>query len=539
MRTPSVQAEPRAARVGLLLFILLSISFTGLYPPYVNPNEFSRLLAVYSFVEHGTFQIDRAVRTLGDVEDRAISGGHEYSNKAPGLIFASIPGYRILRIFMPRPATPFDPLFILLRILVVTPVCVLALARFRSRLLARGLPGADLLMVAVAFGTPFLFYARSFFSHAWTASLLFLSLDLIGVAEAAGTRRRVGALLWCAGAIAGWAAISEYPLAILVGLLVLRSASNRAFRSAALFVSGTLLPLALLLAYNAVCFGSPFVLSSAREGLPKFAALAEKGFFGFGPPSLTVAFEYLLHPARGFLLFSPFFAWAFVGFVRWRRSGDDRADWGFCLASTILFWVAMTGYPNWDGGWSLGSRYLLPLVFPVACAIPYALRSPRSRFLFAVAVGFSVLSHAILTSTWVYNAWDFVWPIANVAVWFLVRGFTAAGAFGDVPAWTWLAPALSLFAGAIAFVTSLPSVNLSAGRKALALAAAMAAVAVAVVAPPGLDFFARVLRAEIYTSISGRDPNRVELLRVLRTARTPSERERAAISWQRYGPRRP
>jgi len=539
MRSPSVRADSRTGATGLLLFALLGIVFTGLYPPYANPNEFSRMLAIYSFVENGTFQIDEAVRVFGEVEDRAYSGGHEYSNKAPGLIFAGIPIYRLLRIFLPRPATPFDPVFLLVRVLTVTPVCILGLARFRARLLARGLPAADLVTVALGFGTPFLFYARSFFSHAWTASLLFLAFDLIGRAEREEARRRVGPLLWCAGAIAGWAAISEYPLALIVALLLLRAGSRRAFRRAFHFALGSLLPLACLLAYDAVCFGSPFVLSSAREGLPQFAALAGKGLFGVGVPSLTVAFDYLLHPARGVLLFSPFVAWAAAGFVAWRRSEDDRADWWFCLAATVIFFVAMTGYPNWHGGWSLGNRYLLPLLFFVGCAIPYALASPLSRWLFAAASAFSVLTHAVLTSTWVHHPADFFWPISNAAVWFLVRGFVSAGAFGDSLAWSWIAPAVSVLVCGVAYAWSLSGLLLSRARRLLAAGIAVAAFAFFAVAPPDLDYSARLLRAEFFSVLSGRDPGRSELFRVIRSARTPAERRLANRSWQRYGARRP
>ena len=54
---------------------------------------------------------------------------------------------------------------------------------------------------AVAFGTPFLFYSRTFFSHAWTASLLFLAWDLIGRSEETPRRRSV--FLFAAGLLAG------------------------------------------------------------------------------------------------------------------------------------------------------------------------------------------------------------------------------------------------------------------------------------------------------------------------------------------------
>ena len=173
--------------------------------------------------------------------------------------------YRVLRVFLPRPESPFAPIWVWLRILVVTSVCCVAFDSLRRRIAARHAAAARPLVAAVAFGTPFLFYGRSFFSHAWTAALLFLSLEAIRRAEAASAKRRVGALLWAAGLLAGWAAISEYPVALLAGLLLLRAAARGALRNGVLFAAGLVVPLALLLAYNAICFGSPFVLSSARE----------------------------------------------------------------------------------------------------------------------------------------------------------------------------------------------------------------------------------------------------------------------------------
>jgi hypothetical protein len=231
-------------------------------------------------------------------------------------------------------------------------------------------------------------------------------------------------------------------------------------------------------------------------------------------------------------------AWAVAGFVAWRRSGDDRADWRFCLAATAVFFVAMTGYPNWHGGWSLGNRYLLPLLFFVGCAIPYALASPLSRWLFAAAAGFSVLTHAVLTSTWVHHPADFLWPISNAAVWFLVRGFVSEGAFGDSSAWSWVAPVMSILVCGAAFVGSLPGLVISPGRKVAAAGFAVVLFAFFAVAPPDLDYPARLLRAQIYSVNSGRDPSRSELLRTVQSASTPAERSLAMRFWQRYGARR-
>ena len=538
MRSPAVEVSERRAGLAIVIaFSFLSICFTGQFPPFANPNELSRLQAVYAFVEEGTFSIDGAIARFGSHEDRSLSGGHFYSNKAPGLTFAAIPVYRLLRVVFPPPSTPFSTIFVLLRILVVTPLCVLAVARFHSRLRRRGARASALVTCALVFGTPFLFYSRSFFSHAWTAALLFLSLDLIQQAEEAGSRRRVGFQLWGAGVLAGWAAISEYPLAILCALLFFRCASRRAFGRAAVFAFGAALPLVLLLWYDAACFGSPFVLSSAREASPRYAELARQGAFGFQTPSPRVAVSYLVHPARGVLIFSPFFLWAAAGFAKWRRAREHRADWAFCLAATVLFFFAMTAYPNWHGGWSLGNRYLLPLLFPVGFALPFALSSPLSRWGFAAATVFSVGLHAILTSAWTHYPVELLWPARNGALWFLAHGWAAPGIFGDPPAWAPAAIAISLIATAVALVPSLASAGLPYARTGLAVATGAVVLAVLLVAAPGPDFFMAVWRAEIYGGLSGRDGALEELRSILSTARTPAERRRAEWSWRTYGPR--
>jgi hypothetical protein len=536
MRSPAARVTERRAALALLLaFAVISIVFTGQVRPFPNPNELSRFEAIYSFVEDGTFRIDDAITRLGDHEDKSLSQGHFYSNKAPGLAFAGIPVYRALRIFFPKPRSSFEPIFILLRMLVVTPVCLLALARFFSRLRQRGAPAAALVTASLAFGTNYLFYARSFFSHAWTAALILLSLDLIQQGDDAGSRRRVGVLLWAAGLLAGWAAISEYPLALFAGLLLVRSAiRRRSITRAVWFGLGALIPLVLLLAYDGSCFGSAFVLSSAREASPRYSELARHGLFGFGPPSLTVAASYLFHPARGVLLVSPFLLWAVVGFSRWRVARENRADWIFCLAGTVIFFIAMTAYPNWHGGWSMGNRYLLPLLFPVGFALPYALRSPISRWVFAAAAVYAAAVHAVLSSAWPHFPAELHWPLKNGALWFAARGWAAPGIFGDGALWAAAALAASLLAAAVALGPALASAGLPRGRTWLAAGAGAVLFLISAAAPPSPNFFMRAWRAEIYGTASGRDPSLEELREILAQAATPLERRRAEYYRRRY-----
>ncbi len=131
--------NPSAGRVSPSVagFAVLSVYFTGFFPPFGNPNELSRLEAVYAFVEQGTFSIDGAIPVLGDHEDKAVSGGHFYSNKAPGLTFAAIPVYRALRVFFPAPKSPWDAVFVLVRILTVSLLSTLAAGEVRRASAAR------------------------------------------------------------------------------------------------------------------------------------------------------------------------------------------------------------------------------------------------------------------------------------------------------------------------------------------------------------------------------------------------------------------
>jgi len=518
-----------ANRAVVAAFALTAVYFGGLFPPFANPNELSRLETVYAAVELSTFRIDGAIAVLGDHEDKAVSEGHFYSNKAPGLALAALPVYRLLRVFFPVPRSPSAAIFVWLRILTVSSICVLALARFLRRLDPS--PAGALTGFALAFGTPFLFYARSFFAHAWVASLLFLSWDLIGLAREREGTRRVTALLAGAGILAGWAAISEYTVAPLALILALSTRNGRRLLP---FVRVAAAPLMLLLGYDAVCFGSPFVLSAAREAYPRYSTLAGKGLFGFGWPSLSVAAGYLAHPARGLLLFSPFWIWAAPGFARWRRSGPDRSDALVMLVAVAGFFVLLTGYPNWHGGWALGNRYLLPALFFAALAIPHALATPLSRGLFAVAALFSVTAHLVMTASWPHFPLDLPWPPATGSLWFLFHGWFAGNLLSGLGGISLLLPAAAAAAaGGLALRAAGPLVPPSAA----ALAAALLLFTASLASPPRPPYGARLWRAAVFGAYSGRDPRREELRRAALEAAPPLERRQAMGAWRLYGPK--
>jgi hypothetical protein len=532
----------RATILSLAAFAFLCGYFTGVFPPWSNPNELSRFQTVVAMAEWKTFSIDQAVALLGDHEDKSESDGRLYSNKAPGLAFAAYPVYRMLRVALPAPdAGTSNAIFYFTRLLTVSLACVLALRRFAARVAeSAAAPAAvPLVTLAVALGTPFLYYARSFFSHAWTAALLLLAWDRLRRAEDPEARGGGAEMAALAGFLAAWAAISEYSVAPVALVLGLRALAGRSGRRFVAFGLGAAVPLALLLGYDAVCFGSPWTLSSAKEAAPEYAELARRGAFGFRLPSLRIARAYLLDPARGVLLFSPFLLWSLLGLARWWRSRQSRADW-WCVAGAIAaLFVSLCGYPNWHGGWSLGSRYLLPGLFFAALPIARALEGPLSRGLFVAATVFSVLGHALLTAAWPHFPLEMPWPAATGSWWFLARGWVAPNLLtlaGAGPALALLPPAAITLCALVAACRAAAPV-----RPALALAVlvGIAPLLVLLMRPPDPPYFGRLWRAGVLGAFSGRDDGREELGAVVLEAATPEERRMAIGVWRRLGPPTP
>ena len=89
------------------------------------------------------------------------------------------------------------------------------------------------------------------------------------------------------------------------------------------------------------------------------------------------------------------------------------------------FFVLLTGYPSWHGGWALGGRYLLPAAFFGAVVLARGLESPLSRGLFAAAAVFSAANALILTASWPHFWPELPWPAATGSLWFLARGWVA------------------------------------------------------------------------------------------------------------------
>jgi hypothetical protein len=235
---------------------------------------------------------------------------------------------------------------------------------------------------ALLFGTPLFAYGLLNFAHALTAMTLFTAWMLLFVTPS--PRNDV-----LAGAAIGIAVLSEYPAAIPAAVIVAFAIGSRSIPR--IIAGGAPFALALAL-YNRALFGSVFALSSGFERDPAFRELAKRGLFGISVPDPVNLMRLLVDPSRGLFVFSPILLAGLTALPAMRRKLTPRQFWSL-LAVPASIVLMFAGYPNWHGGWTVGSRYLVPALPFLAMLIAFT----RASWLTALLAGASALA-IVLTS---------------------------------------------------------------------------------------------------------------------------------------------
>ena len=347
--------------------------------------------------------------------------GRVYSNKAPGTGLVALPGYLAARAFAgPPSAGSLRPALTLMRVAAATlPALLLALVLEGAALrLGATAARARFAAAALLFATPLFAYGLLLFSHALVAACLFGAWAAFFVTDAGG-RARHDVL---GGALLGLAVLSEYPAAVPAAVLVACAAAVSPRRLPAIAAGGA--PLAVILGvYDAICFGSPFALSSGFERAAAFRGLSASGLFGIGLPSPSLLFRLLLDPSKGLLVFVPLllsWPWAFPA-ARGRVSREGGLALVLVPLSLLLLYA---GYPNWHGGFTVGPRYLVAaLPFLV---FPFALREGGA--LEAGLAGASVLACVGTSLAFPFVPPGFALPWGSFARGFLWKGSGAPNA---------------------------------------------------------------------------------------------------------------
>jgi hypothetical protein len=347
-------------RTCFALFVLAIVS-SAYFVQGVGMNQNSRFDLVRAIVDDGTVSIDGYE---GNTMDKSTRDGHFYSDKAPGLSFASIPAYMMVELVgWPSPERAPTVVYVLTVAVVGVTSGVAAAALFLT-LLAMSVPRVVAAATTVSWllGTNAFGYLTMYYSHQFVGALLICSFALLYAAKDAGDSRRAAWTLPVAGLLGSWAAISEYPAAIAGLLLFVYGARVLGPRRMVPFVVASAFPVVLLLLYNAKAFGSPFALSYGFFAVEATKKVIDNGVYGVGMPRLTPLFEILFGEMRGLLPLSPFLILAVPGGILMAKDPKLLAEAWLVLALCLFFILLNAGYLLWHGGAGMGPRYVVPML---------------------------------------------------------------------------------------------------------------------------------------------------------------------------------
>ncbi len=355
------QSGDSGKRIALVLFIFFVVGY-GYFFGGGGWNQNSTFALTRAIVEDRSFRIDRFVDTTGDV---SIREGHLYSNKSPGLAFLAVPVYAALRgVELVAGLDPSTPHLLTLNAWICTwilcgipgamiPVLIFQ-AGLRSRLSARH---SVIVSLLVGMGTPLFGFSTLLFAHVPSAFLLLASFLHLRDRSGAGAQITSGLL-------AGLAGMTNYlaiPVVVLFAVrAALRSGGVR-LSPAGRFLAGASTPLLLLSFYQKVSFGG-FFTTPLDTMNPAFVSQRALFLGVIELPSLEALIGITISPYRGLFFVSPFLVLTLAGLVAMLRDRERRVDSMTVLLTILMFVGFNTTFNGWDGGFSFGPRYLIPII---------------------------------------------------------------------------------------------------------------------------------------------------------------------------------
>ncbi|WP_428269591.1 hypothetical protein [Haliangium sp.] len=366
----------RFARRPAVALLVLCLGAYGYFYQAGGWNQNSRFDLVRSIVELRTSKIDAYYRNTGDLSCRGpdgrcrrpnpARGKHAYCDKAPGVSWLAVPAYTAVYIARggePRRRQTSGVAAHISTVWAIALPSAIAVAMLYLLLAVFGLSVYWRAGFALAYGLATLAfpYATVLYGHQLMAALVVIALSLLVRQRHLGTGPPRPLLLAAAGALLGYAVVVEYPAALaVVPVCIYATVFVRPWQRLGYLFLGMAVPGLALAAYHWSVFGSPLALPYDFSTQPHRG----QGFFmGLAlVPDWGVVGQILVSDYRGLFYSAPWLVLAVPGLVVLFRRARFRAEAGVCLAVVLLFLWLNASLVDWQGGWAMGPRYLVPAI---------------------------------------------------------------------------------------------------------------------------------------------------------------------------------
>lgn len=342
-------------------------------------DEYNTLYTTESLILHGTTAVPQAV-ALHNFYGRFDVHGLPRAAYPPGQALACAPWYAAGQYLLARlPGVPPDDTDLIVAFascLSSATFAALTVTFFFLILIGIGTPLRPALFATVMLGvaTPIFAYSGWLFSEPLSAAIFTGTAWFLFARASASAPPSLRAAA-AAGLVLGLAilvrptnilAVAVFALAILV------SHGNTGLRAAFTLCAASAIGVGILLTHNAILFGSPLAF-----GYPA-AAEGAKQLNRFDTPLLTGLYGFLFSPGKSIFIFAPPIILAIAGLAGlWRRNRSLAAIAILFPLAGLLFFAK---YSQWEGGYCVGPRYLVPALVFLCLGLGPALTGPQKSY---------------------------------------------------------------------------------------------------------------------------------------------------------------
>ena len=390
-----------------LVVFLIALIFYGYFIKQGDWNINSRLGLVKAVVEESRLTIDTYHTGDFATEDKAFANGHYYSDKAIGAsILGAIAYWPIYKL---NGAISSYSLFVMLITLLAISVPAALLAPLIYKMVLNSTHERWFALAVASFiciGTAIFPYAGAFYGHSLAAMMAFGAFCLwmdVNQFDATITTGRS----FLSGLLIGFLVITEYPTALIAAILIGYALyivwSKKAltdWKFLLPFAAGGGIALALLLFYNAICFGSPFTTGYAFENLKEFQESYNSGVMAFAWPNPVTLFYMTFHAAQGVFIQSPVLFIAMGGIFWAAQNKSLRAEFITAMSIILIFFLMFSGVRLWWGGDAFSSRYLIP-VLPFFAV--FVIQLPKRWYPLFIGLGIISITQMLIASATTFN----------------------------------------------------------------------------------------------------------------------------------------